>query len=191
MKHIKLFENFKSVEDIDRICRKYNIHGYTINQDGSIDVDRSVDLDGKGLTEIPLNFNKVDGHFDVSGNKLKSLKGCPKHLSGSLLAYRNELETLEYFPKYIGGNHVYLSNNKLKNLNGWEDSDIEVADIDLTHNQITTLRMQYPITIGGRLVLTDNLISDEDIEKYAQKMVDIYSIGKLIPKDMVEFTYSE
>ncbi len=36
MKYLKLFESF---EDIDKICKKYSIKNYTINTDGSIDVD--------------------------------------------------------------------------------------------------------------------------------------------------------
>ncbi len=36
MRYLKLFESF---EDIDEICRKYRIENYTINSDGSIDVN--------------------------------------------------------------------------------------------------------------------------------------------------------
>ncbi len=36
MKYLKLFESF---EDIDEICKKYSIENYTINTDGSIDVN--------------------------------------------------------------------------------------------------------------------------------------------------------
>ena len=41
MKHIKLFENFDT-KSIEEICKKYHIDNYTINDDGSIDVDNSV-----------------------------------------------------------------------------------------------------------------------------------------------------
>ena len=53
MKHIKLFESFN---DIDSICKKYNITNYTINSDGSIDVDGDVNLSNRGLTKLPLKF---------------------------------------------------------------------------------------------------------------------------------------
>ena len=39
MKYIKVFENFKTEKDIHNICNKYGIINYTINKDGSIDVD--------------------------------------------------------------------------------------------------------------------------------------------------------
>jgi len=36
---------------IDEICRKYDIRNYTINDDGTIDVDGYVDLYKLGLEE--------------------------------------------------------------------------------------------------------------------------------------------
>ena len=53
MKYLKLFEAF---EDINEICKKYNIKNYTINQDVSIDVNGYVDLYNIGLTKLPLKF---------------------------------------------------------------------------------------------------------------------------------------
>jgi hypothetical protein len=60
MKHLKLFEAF---EDIDSICKKFGITNYTINPDGTVDVDGDVDLYNKGLTKLPLKFGKVTGYF--------------------------------------------------------------------------------------------------------------------------------
>ena len=58
---------------ISLICKQYNIENYTVNDDGSIDVNGDVFLDNKGLTELPLSFNKVTGYFSCSNNKLTSL----------------------------------------------------------------------------------------------------------------------
>ena len=55
-------------------CEKYRIKNYTINDDGSIDVNGNVYLDGQKLTELPLNFNKVMGSLYCPYNKLKTLK---------------------------------------------------------------------------------------------------------------------
>ncbi len=79
MKYLKLFEGF---EDIDEICRKYYIENYTINPDGSIDVNGYVYLSNKGLTKLPLKFNKVNGDFYCGYNQLKTLEGCPKEVNG-------------------------------------------------------------------------------------------------------------
>ena len=82
MKHIKLFESFNDFpntkEEIDSICKKYHIIKYTINDDFSIDVEGSVDLRSKGLSKLPLKFNKISGDFYCDDNKLTTLEGAPK-----------------------------------------------------------------------------------------------------------------
>ena len=88
---------------ISLICKKYNITNYTINGDGSIDVNSSVDLCNKGLTELPLTFNKVTGDFHCGMNNLTSLKGCPRWVGGFFICSRNELTSLEFSPDYVGG----------------------------------------------------------------------------------------
>ncbi len=100
MKYLKLFESF---EDIDEICRKYNIENYTINPDGSIDVNEDVDLYNKGLTKLPLKFNKVNGDFNCSYNKLTSLEGSPIEVNGSFYCNNNKLTSFEFSPKIIRG----------------------------------------------------------------------------------------
>ena len=75
MKYLKLFENF---EDIHEICKICGIENYTINPDGSIDVDGNVNLYEMELTKLPLKFNNVSGYFNCSWNDLTTLEGCPK-----------------------------------------------------------------------------------------------------------------
>ena len=55
---------------ISLICEKYGIKNYTINDDGSIDVNGDVYLSFKDLTELPLTFNKVTGYFNCYNNYL-------------------------------------------------------------------------------------------------------------------------
>jgi Leucine-rich repeat (LRR) protein len=88
--------------DINEICKKYNIKNYTINSDGSIDVNGDVNLYNKGLTELPLVFNKVSGYFDCSNNQLTSLKGCPRWVGSSFYCTYNNLTSLEFSPDYVG-----------------------------------------------------------------------------------------
>ena len=88
---------------IDEICEKYKIKNYTINDDGTIDVDGNVDLFNEGLTEIPLTFNKVSGYFYCSYNKLTTLKGSPKWIGSSFSCDHNQLTSLEFSPDYVGG----------------------------------------------------------------------------------------
>jgi hypothetical protein len=91
------------MNSIHDICKEYNITNYTINDDGSIDVNGDVNLWGKGLTELPLVFNKVSGWFDCVRNNLTSLKGSPRWVGSDFNCYRNQLTSLEFSPNYVGG----------------------------------------------------------------------------------------
>jgi len=114
MKYLKLFENF---EDIDKICDEYGILGYTINTDGSIDVDGDVNLSGVWLTKLPIKFNHVSGDFKCNDNLLDTLDGSPKSVGGDFDCDDNDLTTLEGSPKSVGGNFD-CSWNKLTTLEG-------------------------------------------------------------------------
>ena len=100
MKHLKLFEAF---EDIDSICKRYNISNYTINSDGTVDVDGGVNLRNKGLNKLPLKFGKVTGNFECHYNQLTTLKGGPREVTGYFDCYNNQLTTLEGGPNHVGG----------------------------------------------------------------------------------------
>jgi hypothetical protein len=97
---------------IHEICEKYNITNYTINGDGSIDVVGDVWLDNKGLTELPLTFNKVSGNFICSTNELTTLKGSPRWVGGFFSCNHNQLTSLEFGPDYITLDY-FCTNNKL------------------------------------------------------------------------------
>ena len=102
---------------IDEICKRYDIKNYIINDDGTIDVNGDVFLYGRGLTELPLTFNKVTGYFDCSWNKLTSLKGSPKWVGDYFECTGNQLTSLEFSPDYVGGD-FYCRDNYLTDLVG-------------------------------------------------------------------------
>ena len=108
MRYLKLFESF---EDINKICRKYGIIDYTINSDGSIDVDYIVYLEDKKLTKLPIKFNKINGYFDCSSNELTSLEGSPVEVNGNFNFYHNKLTSFKYAPKIIRGYFDCRCNN--------------------------------------------------------------------------------
>jgi hypothetical protein len=97
---------------ISLICKKYGIINYTVNDDGSIDVNGRVDLSFYELTELPLRFNKVTGSFNCDYNRLTSLKGCPRWIGGSFNCIGNKLTSLEFSPDYVGG-HFWCKYNNL------------------------------------------------------------------------------
>ena len=126
---------------ISLICKQYGIKNYTVNPDGSIDVDGNVNLWNLGLTELPLIFNKVTGSFDCGGNNLTSLKGCPRWVGGGFSCVGNNLTSLEFSPDYVGGVFDCI-NNKLTN---------NYCDTDISDNFYTTLEQDGMIFQGNRV----------------------------------------
>ena len=79
---------------IEEICKRYDIKNYTINPDGTIDVDGGVFLYDMNLEELPLSFNKVSGYFDCGRNKLTSLKGCPEKIGKEFRCFNTPLSSI-------------------------------------------------------------------------------------------------
>ena len=104
--------------NIDKICEKYYIQNYSINDDGTVDVDGEVFLTRKNLKNIPLNFGRVTGNFGCAYNELTSLKGCPTYVGGDFYCNVNKLKSLEYCPSYVGKNFGCYNNN-LTSLEGF------------------------------------------------------------------------
>lgn len=103
------------MNNIKDICRKYDIQNYTINDDGTVDVDGNVRLYGELLTKLPLKFGKVTGSFDCYHNQLISLEGAPYWVGRDFCCSYNLLETLVGSPKWVGSRFI-CSGNRLTTL---------------------------------------------------------------------------
>ncbi len=187
---IKLFEEFNNEQEIRDICKKYKITNYVINNDGSIDVDGNVNLNGYNLTRFPIIFNKVNGDFscrdnklsklegspkevgnsfDCSNNNLKSLINSPKEVGNSFRCSNNHLTSLEYSPERVG-NIFNCSFNKLTSLIG---SPMEIGlHFYCTNNQLVSLE-GGPIIIGGDFLLENNPISIIDTSTEVKDDINI------------------
>src|SRR5574344_1156209 len=98
-----LLEN-QNTNNIDiELLKECVIGTYTINDDGSIDVDGMVRLTNKYLTKIPFKFRNVSGSFWCNSNPLTSLEGAPNSVGGGFYCSDNQLTSLEGAPNSVGG----------------------------------------------------------------------------------------
>lgn len=119
MRYLKKFRslNESTYDEIAAICSGYSIHNWTLNKDGSIDVDGDVNICDRSLFKIPLRFRNVTGGFNCIYNELTSLEGSPISVSGDFYCNNNKLTSLKGCPVSVGGSfHCY--NNNLKSLKG-------------------------------------------------------------------------
>ena len=161
--------------NIDKICKDFNIKNYTITPWNAIDVNGDINLNGERLSELPLQFNVIYGNFYCSGNQLTTLKGCPIKVTGNFYCYDNNLTDLEYCPKKVGGNFDCSNNeltslkgcpdkvkgfhcgwNNLKNLNGCPS--VVTNDFYCSMNSLTTLEYT-PDSIGFDFKAESNMLT--------------------------------
>ena len=156
---IKMFEQFNNEQIINDICKEYNIKKYSINSDGSIDVDGSVLISNNPhLKQLPLRFNKVSGLFNCSRNSLTTLEGCPKEVGGYFNCGENQLTSLIGCPEVVGyGFDCWY--NEIDSLEGL--SSRIGGNLILANNKITSLK-GAPMIIDNNLDLDTNPISIVD-----------------------------
>ena len=105
----------------------------TINKDNSIDYDGNVNIRGRGLDKIPLQFNIVNGDFDCSFNNLTSLKGVPRKCN-DFDCHVNQLTSLEYAPI-----ECEYFNCRINRLTSLEYAPIECEIFNCESNKLTSL----------------------------------------------------
>lgn len=136
-------------EEISNWLSRMNITNYIIHDDLTVDVDGSVNLIKKNLTEIPIQFGIVKD-FDCSHNQLTSLKGIPKKVD-ILLVENNRLTSLEYCPQEV--DHFDCSHNYLSSLE--YGPKIVHGDYYCNNNLLSDL-IHMPKEIQGDFILGDN-----------------------------------
>ena len=147
----------ESKRDIHSICDEYGIIDYTINPDGSIDVDGNIILSyvfERGETKIPLKFAKVIGDFECNRNQLTTLKGSPKSVGGNFYCHSNQLTSLEGLPE-IGG-YIICHSNQLTTLKGSPKS--VGGNFDCYGNKLTSLEYG-PESVGGNFDCHSNQLT--------------------------------
>ncbi|MCK9477662.1 MAG: hypothetical protein M0R46_17230 [Candidatus Muirbacterium halophilum] len=167
MKYLKKFNENINRSEIDAICGKYNITNYTINDDGSIDVDGNVDLSHEKLKVLPLKFRKVSGNFECSFNKLTSLKGSPQTVGGYFYCRDNQLTSLEGAPQSISG-YFDCNSNQLTTLEGAPQRI--GGNFNCSSNQLTSLE-GVPQRVGKIFSCINNNLKNIDyLPKYYKEL---------------------
>ncbi|MCK9475557.1 MAG: hypothetical protein M0R46_06555 [Candidatus Muirbacterium halophilum] len=192
MKYIKMFNESINRSDIDAICKKYNIKNYTINNDGSIDVNGNVDLSGKNLNILPLNFRSINGFFDCSNNKLTSLEGSPENIDGFFNCNDNNLTSLKNSPKRINKD-FWCGGNKIKNIDYFPKYYKNLCIDNNPIGKILELFIHFDILLDKLPTEDKELISEfiereiiqQDILLINRLIEFLYDINKSYPKEYI------
>jgi hypothetical protein len=91
-----------NVESTKKWLKKVVKGKYTINPDGTVDVEGDVICKSSEFDKFPVKFGKVTGKFDCSNNKnLKTLEGAPQRVQVFNCNRCIGLKTLEGAPREV------------------------------------------------------------------------------------------
>ena len=97
----------KNKEEIIAWLTEHNIQKFEIIDDlfyaYLVNVNETVSLPNKSLKEIPIKFNFINGHFNVSHNLLTNLDFSPIEVNGTFNISNNQITTLKDGPRKING----------------------------------------------------------------------------------------
>jgi hypothetical protein len=150
MRRIKIYESFKTEQEIKDLCSAYDITDYQIRDDGSIDVGEDVLLGSilGDLKQLPLTFNEVIGLFSCRENNLTTLEGCPKEVRSRFSCGDNNLTSLEHSPKIAEGDFYCVGNDYLTSLEGLENTYIG-GELDVRYCENLYSLKGFPKKVGG------------------------------------------
>ncbi len=135
------------IAEINASCKKLYIENYTINPDGSLDINGDVDFCAFDLNEIPIQFNIVSGDFICTNNFLKTWDRFPKKVGGRLSIAYNNFTNLDGCPvQYVGG-CFDCADNKLTSLKGCPEQigDIRFGDNPFSDEVFNKYKDYYEI----------------------------------------------
>lgn len=153
----------QTLKNIKQICLQHKIENYSINFDGSLDVDGNVELLSRNLSILPLKFRRVMGNFNVQYNCLKTLENSPVSVGGNFNCFNNALNDFKDGPKWVGGD-FYGYCNKLTSLKGSPDE--VVGNYYISGNEYLKNLVGCTRKIGANFSFDDILSTysgDEDI----------------------------
>lgn len=106
----------KTKKEIEEWLSKYKINNVIINDDLTVDVEGSVNMEGNiilkdEIKELPIQFGVVKGNFNISKRGLTTLKGCPYKVYGNFEVTNNDLNSLKNAPLIVTGNFNITQNN--------------------------------------------------------------------------------
>jgi hypothetical protein len=124
----------EQIEFLDKVCYRM----WTLNENGEVDVEGSVNMNSMDLTEIPVKFGRVEGSFYCYYNNLTTLKNCPDYVEGSLHFLHNNYYRRDELWEYKHKFHTIFCHAYIK--------EIINTNIDLGLDRVylpTTMDLQW------------------------------------------------
>lgn len=173
-----------SIYEVNSWLNRNNIQNYIIRQDNSVDVRGNVDISNRGIYEIPVKFNIVNGSFNCSGNKMLDLTGSPILVYGDFDCSNNKIISLRGGPSHVYGT-MDCSNNRLTTL---QHAPLHVEENFWANNNELQHVLFFPEFVGKEFSLEANraltylqhIKSFPDLQGYRQVIIDEFDLTNFI-----------
>ena len=134
----------------------HGVSSYTINSDGSVDVNGDLDLAGCRYNKLPVKFNKVTGDIHITKSSLKTLEGLPKVIEGDFELYGVDLDNLANGPSLVKGS----LNLEQAKIGSWTGSSIREVGGNLNLSSCKSSELKgMPDKVGGDFIVTSGTLA--------------------------------
>jgi hypothetical protein len=193
-------KNLISKETRDLIfnfCIWCDIENYTINSDGSVDVDGDVCIESYERDTLPFKFNVINGDFRVAHSDISDISMFPNKVTGGFYCNVNMITSCVGITQDVGTDFFICGNEELHSVKGvpmringsFSCSDMNIKtldgmpeyvgeDCDFSDSMLPNLD-GIPKKIGGSLILAsavlESLYSSHPISMggYAGGFIDL------------------
>lgn len=149
---------------------KYTKGSWTYNPStGLVDVNGEFDCSGSRVKTLSgIKFGKVSSDFACPGNDLTSLEGAPQEVGGSFYCDDNKLTSLKGAPQEVGGN-FWCYYNKLTSLDGAPPK--VGGSFDCSRNELIDLK-GAPQKVGDEFITDAFRIRGNSPEYVIEDLID-------------------
>jgi hypothetical protein len=93
---------------IESELKKLGVELFTILDNGTVDVHQSLVIQGAHDKKLTIKFNVIEGNFNISNSRLKTLDGCPITVKGDFyVEHCHDLMSLVGSPTTIEGRATF------------------------------------------------------------------------------------
>ena len=158
-----------SVQKSHQFLNENKIRGCTVNPDGGIYKNGSVDLIYFQGEKLPVQFERVSEDFIANNVPLRSLIGFPIHVGRDLHLEHTPILSLEGIPQTIGGD-IFLTGIKLRSLSGIDKRIKRMGGSVLIDKDMTHLLGLLAIE-GLEQVVIDRVLNDNPLARILNKYI--------------------
>ena len=137
---MKMLPFIKDKKFIQEWLDYYEIKNYTIQDDGTVDVDGNVYIHGRKLTDIMVKFGKVTGDFIIIKTELSNMNNLPTDCPHIVLD-DNNIRTIKNIPYNCWD--LSLNDNKIDFMPNLQEYD-NLQILHLAHNKIEKISPTHP-----------------------------------------------